>query len=454
MVLDIDHDLDVEGDVILILHNPNEPFAVWADEDEPWDLPRSPPPEVDDELIQRYRLMDPACQKQPKADTFQQFGRWDDFQQVPPPREMTPTGTTEVTEAPELPVDPSDLSVGEASGRSDASEGSAPEYTGSGGDEVIGNEVSEVRFRLSSKHLISASEYFRRALTGSYKESASRVEPLPKYNISATGWDEEALKLLMDIIHGNSQNVPRSIDLDLLAKFAVLVDYYKCYDVVKFYSDTWMEEYVEFPGYSRDFVLILFVSCIFFRRSTFTFLTQMLMQQIQGPLRSLGLPFSESLIGPCPNMPLCRNALLTASADQIERSRVDAVGRLLDGFHDLLQYLSTRDSCHFKCNAILTGSLYRGMFTQGIISPRPAHPFHGFSVDQVVQMARDVRSARGSDQGVCRGLSFGTSSTCSLRDFLDPLTDQVTENLKGLELDKFVADPWGNTAFRRLVAPS
>ena len=71
-------------------------------------------------------------------------------------------------------------------------------------------------------------------------------------------------------------------------------------------------------------------------------------------------------------------------------------------------------------------------------------PFHGFSAEQALQIARDARSPKGSGKVVCRGRYFSTSSssTCSIWHFLDPLTDQVTDTLEGLELDKYVANPW------------
>ncbi|KAH8764896.1 hypothetical protein F5883DRAFT_604994 [Diaporthe sp. PMI_573] len=186
----IDYDLDVEGDVILTLENPNEPFAVWVDEGEPW-------------------------------------------------------------------------------------------------EQRLANPSGSVWKPLSLKHLISASPYFRRMLTGPWKENASRADRL--YKVTASDWSEDAFKLLMDIVHGNSQNVPRSINLELLAKIAVMVDYYKCYDVVKFYSDTWIEglgNAMKVTNYSRDLRLAI--------------------RQIQEPLRSLGLPFPDGLIGLWPCEPACR----------------------------------------------------------------------------------------------------------------------------------------------------
>lgn len=280
-------------------------------------------------------------------------------------------------------------------------------------------------------------------LTGPWKESNSRAHS--SYDISATDWDEDALKILMDIVHGNSQNVPRSVGLELLAKIAVVVDYYKCYDVVKFYADTWIEGLgigIEFPQYSRTFVLELFVSCVFFLRTPFHDLTCQAIQQTRGPLQSLGLPFPEGLIGLFLKRTVFRGGFLTASAEKIERNRVDTVGVLLDGFQHLLQYLTIRDTCYSECNAVLVGSLYREMFARGILSPRLARPFCGLSVARAIQMARDMRSPGGG----CKGQHRYSGSACNIQRFLDPLTKQVTDVIKGLELEKFVADPWAKTS--------
>ncbi|KAI3401041.1 hypothetical protein diail_749 [Diaporthe ilicicola] len=54
----IDHDIDAEGDVLFILQNPNEPFAIW-DKEEYWELPRPPPPLHESHCTVDYRLYDP-----------------------------------------------------------------------------------------------------------------------------------------------------------------------------------------------------------------------------------------------------------------------------------------------------------------------------------------------------------------------------------------------------------
>ncbi|KAM4057676.1 hypothetical protein HRG_009305 [Hirsutella rhossiliensis] len=82
----------------------------------------------------------------------------------------------------------------------------------------------KMRMRLSSKHLMMASAYFKKMMTNGWIETNATSEYA--YVVAATDWDPEALLILMRIIHGQTKEVPRTISLELLAKIAVLVDYY------------------------------------------------------------------------------------------------------------------------------------------------------------------------------------------------------------------------------------
>ncbi|KAK2602753.1 hypothetical protein N8I77_009260 [Diaporthe amygdali] len=438
MGLKFDHDLDAGGDVLLTLQNPNEPFAVWG-EDEHWELPRPPPPVPKSEHLSGYRLFDPAWIETEQAEPVDQFAFGDDAPVV----EEVPADQFETfqQDMPEVPVEPqvlvglSNLSVEQAPEASEVSETAGARQMLSEDDEVVSNEVSQVRFRLSSRHLILASSYFRAMLTGPWEENASRTESF--YNVSATDWDEDALQILMDIIHGNSQKVPRSISLELLAKIAVLVDYYKCHDVVRFFSDTWIETLRNEGGvtqeYCRDFVLWLFVSHVFAQPETFRNLTFVAVQQTRGPLRMLGLPMPDSISSSSSILPVYPDISLTTSTDEIERRRQDGVQSILSSFHDLLEYFCTRDCCSFECSSILLGSLYKEMIAKGILSPRPAPPFLGISIKEMSLLAREMRSPDWytKPKSIKR---YSSAHPCQLHHFFGPRIDQIEDRIKGLEL--------------------
>jgi hypothetical protein len=95
--------------------------------------------------------------------------------------------------------------------------------------------------------------------------------------------------------------MPRRVSLELLAKIAVLVDYYGCYEAVEVFAELWLQELKsqrQLPAHvSRELVLWLCVSWVFGDADTFTSVTSTALQQSQGPLPTLGLPIPERIIG-------------------------------------------------------------------------------------------------------------------------------------------------------------
>ena len=156
------------------------------------------------------------------------------------------------------------------------------------------SEPSEIRLRVSSKHLILASSYFKAALNGPWTESVS-ISADGSRCISANDWDPEAFLILMHIIHGRNRHVPRVVSLELLAKIAVLVDYYNCMEAVEVFAEIWL------PGLrsqllaqdGRELILWLCVSWVFGYAEVFTAMTSIALRQCQEPLPTLGLPILQ-----------------------------------------------------------------------------------------------------------------------------------------------------------------
>lgn len=149
--------------------------------------------------------------------------------------------------------------------------------------------ASDVRMRLSSKHLTLASEYFRGASAHGYAETKAGAEYT--YVFMARGWDKDALRIVMNIIHSQTRSVPRKVSLDMLAKIAVVVDYYKCHNAVDFFSQTWIQDHgTSFPHYSKGLLLRLFVACVFSEQNVFKKLTKTLILDCRGPIHDLDLP--------------------------------------------------------------------------------------------------------------------------------------------------------------------
>jgi len=95
-----------------------------------------------------------------------------------------------------------------------------------------------ITFRLSSRHLILVSPFFKAALEGGWKEgSAINGE----FQIDAEDWDVVALALVLNIIHGHHRRVPKQLPIELLTKVAAVVDYYQTHEIMRHWSMVWLE---------------------------------------------------------------------------------------------------------------------------------------------------------------------------------------------------------------------
>ncbi|KAL7819922.1 hypothetical protein V8C26DRAFT_440646 [Trichoderma gracile] len=154
----------------------------------------------------------------------------------------------------------------------------------------------EVWMQLSSSKLALASPKCRQMTPSNLPETRSSIAY--KYILLAEGWDEKALELVMNVIHGRTTNVPERISLDMLAKIAVIVAHYECSEALKPYADKWIAKLDEpFPtSYSRNLVLRLFIAWVFADEFDFKELTRVVVRESRGPMHALGLPLPERII--------------------------------------------------------------------------------------------------------------------------------------------------------------
>ncbi|EWY79971.1 hypothetical protein FOYG_16912 [Fusarium oxysporum NRRL 32931] len=107
--------------------------------------------------------------------------------------------------------------------------------------EYPSDAPEEVYYRMlvSSSHLVLASPVFQAMVEGPYVEGSTDHRGI--YQFTTHGWNQEALVIVLDIIHGHHRSVPKSLDLEMLAKVAVIVDYYKCHEIVEVFAERWLK---------------------------------------------------------------------------------------------------------------------------------------------------------------------------------------------------------------------
>ncbi|EUC39634.1 hypothetical protein COCMIDRAFT_41874 [Bipolaris oryzae ATCC 44560] len=131
------------------------------------------------------------------------------------------------------------------------------------------SEDDEIHYLVSSRHLMLASPWFRRTLTREEFVESLKNPSDGRYHIYANDWDEEALLILLNIFYIQTRQVPATISLEMLAKIAVLIDYYELENAEVIERDTkdWITNVRRnaaiLSSYCRDLMLWICISRVF-----------------------------------------------------------------------------------------------------------------------------------------------------------------------------------------------
>jgi hypothetical protein len=291
------------------------------------------------------------------------------------------------------------------------------------------------RIQVSAKHLTLASPIFKETLSGRWKEGLCLLKE-GSVEIPIRDWDLEAFLILMDIFHCQALNLPREICLELLAKVAVLADCYQSQTLVRFFAEIWIGHLRRkiFPTiYSRDSMLWVWVSWNFRQFFEFEKSTSIAISQSNGLITSLDLPIPAKVIGKC-QVPYPREPIITASVDEMNRRRIDAISAILSSLTEQRDsFLDGSRGCCFECSSIMLGALTKHMHSSGLLFPEPAAPFPGLSYCQLLETVCGFRSPQWHSHS---GYSRYSWHNCGVASFSSLIAAPET-SIKGLSLIDF-----------------
>ena len=83
----------------------------------------------------------------------------------------------------------------------------------------------------------------------------------------------------------------------MLAKIALIVDYYQCHEIVEIFADVWMNALGKEPTtYGLDSMLRLLTSWVFSQADTFQKMASLALRHSQGPIKTGNLPIPHDLL--------------------------------------------------------------------------------------------------------------------------------------------------------------
>ncbi|KAJ5926369.1 hypothetical protein N7516_008142 [Penicillium verrucosum] len=287
-----------------------------------------------------------------------------------------------------------------------------------------------LRIQVSAKHLMFASPVFKKILTGGWKESITYFKK-GSVEVTAESWDIEALMILLRAIHGQYYRIPRKLTLEMLAKIAVIADYYECREALYFLTDMWIKNVEEkIPtAVSRDLVLWLWIAWFFRLPSQFKLSTSIAMSQSDGRIGNLGLPIPDNVIG------------------SMNESREKAINNLIVLLHETRNaFLHGTRGCGFECRSIMYGALTMEMQSSNLLVPKPENPSPNLDYNSLMQRVMAFRSPGWYvSSSIYSGYSsYGSSSMhrCSDSSFAS-VFDKLEDSLEGLELNRFTSSQFG-----------
>ncbi|KAJ5585246.1 uncharacterized protein N7459_005046 [Penicillium hispanicum] len=275
------------------------------------------------------------------------------------------------------------------------------------------------RIQVSAKHLMFSSPVFKRILAGGWKESITYFQK-GSVEVTAESWDIEALMILLKAIHGQFYHIPKKLSLEMLAKVAVIADYYDCKEALHFLKDMWItntEEDIPTTA-SRDLILWLWIAWFFQLPSEFKSTTSIAMSQSDDWIDMLGLPVPDNVIG---SMNECR-----------EKAINDLIVLLYDTRD---AFLRGSRGCCFECRSIMYGGLTLQMQSNNLLLPKPKAPFPNLNYNHLVRTVMKFTSPRWYNTlrfSIYEPHDLHNCSDASFKSMFVKLADCV----EGLELEQ------------------
>ncbi|CAG8909888.1 unnamed protein product [Penicillium egyptiacum] len=269
--------------------------------------------------------------------------------------------------------------------------------------------------QVSAKHLMFSSPMFKSMLTGGWKESVNFLQK-SSVEITAEGWGIEEFLIVLRALHGKYYHIPRKLTLEMLAKVAVIADYYECKEALYVMTDVWTNNLEEkFPTrYSRNSMLWVWVSWFFQLPSPFKETTSTVMSCSENSINSWGLPIPDKVIG------------------LMNQSREEAINNVLSILHETREaLLGGSRGCRFECRAIMYGALTIQMQSSDLLSQKSAAPFPNLNYKYLRRKVLSFKSPTWPD--LCSRYG-GYDHTC-LDSSFGSLFANLKECIEGLDLN-------------------
>ncbi|KAF7903596.1 uncharacterized protein EAF01_006645 [Botrytis porri] len=316
------------------------------------------------------------------------------------------------------------------SSKSDSSSSANPVATGSKMIRSLQGEISETsqheptpiysdHILVSSKHMSLASPIFKAMLQGGFREAITLKE-IGRLEVPLPDDHPAAMKILINMIHGRMNSIPLRIDLKLFTWIAILVDKYRCAEVIGPYPSIWKMDLQDWTNSSSDVARWLCIAWQFELHEEFLRATKLIQLQSTCDLETTiaklryNLPIPKKVTD---KIEMCRqegirkavkflenfitmyqksdNRCTARTIPEIEykdTTRRDLYGsygyprRPIDDQSKQISFLNYDEVVSYRrdCDSMLLGSLTKSLIEHGLF-PLPPSPYTSWSIKYLRQ---------------------------------------------------------------------
>jgi hypothetical protein len=276
----------------------------------------------------------------------------------------------------------------------------------------------KIRLLVSGRHLALASSYFEKMFSGPFAES--KIDDSGLRRVTANEWDPEAFSIILTIIHGYHRDVPKSLTVEMLAKVAMIVDYYECHEIVELHANIWITslKLVLPTVYGRDCILCMMISWVFSEPEIFQQMTQLALRHSGKLIEAQDIPLPADLL------------------DHIDAARRDSLTIISSAISTLRASLTANTDCSYECCSILLGTLEKQHALSFLCSVFYRKEFPTWSIERAKTHIQDIRVP---DWYNARGGRY-VKHTCTIQQKLLPALENVEKELRVFNLQDFQFD--------------
>ncbi|KAI1302065.1 hypothetical protein F5Y03DRAFT_216856 [Xylaria venustula] len=147
-------------------------------------------------------------------------------------------------------------------------------------------------FKTSSKHLALSSTYFKNTLKRDWHE-ATKIHEDGLKHWEVQDFDAKAMEIVLSVIHLRNSTIPRTLhDLDTLVEIARIVDYLECHEAMELYASLWIRglEYRVPDVYNIELLRWICIAGVFRHKKLFERCTRVAIKENHLGIPTLGLP--------------------------------------------------------------------------------------------------------------------------------------------------------------------